>query len=183
MPMKCPKCEREIPDGDQSCPHCGANLAGAAKAGERFVIQQDISQVREGSKVVRVEYHEASKLNWLADDYTPPAPPPKGELAAPGGLPPGARMPFNRNTQFTGRERELLGLAEVLLYSPKDRLAVGVTQAKAAITGLGGMGKTQLAVEFCYRYGRFFQGVHWVQANQEMQAEVAACGAAMGIQP
>lgn len=100
--MKCPKCEREIPDGDQSCPHCGANLAGAAKAGERFVIQQDSSQVHEGSKVVGVEYHEASKLSSLGDDSTPQAPPPKGELATPDGLPPGARMPFNRNNQFTG---------------------------------------------------------------------------------
>ena len=42
----------------------------------------------------------------------------------------------------------------------------------AAATGIGGIGKSQLAVEFCHRYGRFFQGVHWIQANQDILAEV-----------
>jgi len=51
------------------------------------------------------------------------------------------------------------------------------------VTGIGGVGKTQLAVEFCYRYGRFFQGVHWIQANQEVAAGIAECGLKMGIQP
>ena len=32
-----------------------------------------------------------------------------------------------------------------------------------AVTGMGGMGKTQLAREFAYRYGRFFDGgVFWL---------------------
>jgi hypothetical protein len=46
---------------------------------------------------------------------------------------------------------------------------------------MGGVGKTQLAVEFAYRYGRFFHGVHWVNCAQPaaIGAEVAACGAAM----
>ncbi len=49
------------------------------------------------------------------------------------------------------------------------------------VTGIGGVGKSQLAVEFCYRYGRFFQGVHWIQANLNISAEVAECGLAMGL--
>ena len=60
--------------------------------------------------------------------------------------------------------------------------AVSVYQAAAA-TGMGGLGKTQLAVEYCYRYGRFFQGVHWVQADQDMEAGIAACGLKMGLNP
>jgi tetratricopeptide (TPR) repeat protein len=50
---------------------------------------------------------------------------------------------------------------------------------------MGGVGKTQLAVEFAYRYGRFFHGVHWVNAGSPagLGAEVAACGAAMGLTP
>jgi hypothetical protein len=41
--------------------------------------------------------------------------------------------------------------------------------------------KTQLAIEFCYRYGQFFQGVHWLQVNQDMQAEIAENGQLMNL--
>jgi len=48
---------------------------------------------------------------------------------------------------------------------------------------MGGIGKTQLAVEFAYLYGRFFHGVHWLNAAQPdlIGAEVAACGARMAL--
>ena len=55
---------------------------------------------------------------------------------------------------------------------------------------MGGIGKTQLVVEFCHQYGRFFNGVHWIQmptgqevsnAKQNIDAEIAACGEAMCI--
>jgi hypothetical protein len=50
---------------------------------------------------------------------------------------------------------------------------------------MGGIGKTQLAVEFCYRYGRCLKGVHWVQAakEQDIAAEIAECGAHMRLLP
>ena len=119
-------------------------------------------------------------------DYTPPPPPPAGELPAPGALPPGSRLPHPRNAVFTGREADLLALGEALLRGDQgalaSKLAQGITQPAAA-TGRGGTGKTQLAVELCYRYGRFFMGVHWVQANQDLVAEMAACGQAMGLLP
>ncbi len=54
----------------------------------------------------------------------------------------------------------------------------GVTQV---VGGMGGIGKTQLAVEFCYRYGYCFTGVHWLQANQDIAGEIAACGFEMEL--
>jgi len=50
---------------------------------------------------------------------------------------------------------------------------------------MGGVGKTQLAVEFAHRYGRFFHGVHWLDAAQPdaLGTEIAACGLKMGLQP
>ena len=89
------------------------------------------------------------------------------------GVPPGSRMLFQRNAVFTGREDELKDLAKSLMY---DENAV-------VVTAMGGMGKSQLAVEFCYRYGRYFHGVHWLQANQDMLAEIATCGLEMGLKP
>jgi hypothetical protein len=105
------------------------------------------------------------------------------EVPPPGLLPPGSRLPFIRNEVFTGRKQDLKKLAELLLYaiSPSGE-SVGLIEA-LAVTGMGGIGKTQLAVEFCYRYGRFTHGVHWLDATQSIQAELAACGLAMGLQP
>ena len=52
-------------------------------------------------------------------------------------------MPFERNPRFTGRESELSRLEQLLFQSGQT--------TKVAITGLGGVGKTQLAIELVHR--------------------------------
>jgi hypothetical protein len=52
-------------------------------------------------------------------------------------------VPFERNSGFTGREAELAKLQEAI--SEEDQTV------RVAITGLGGVGKTQLALELAYR--------------------------------
>ncbi|KAL4786510.1 purine and uridine phosphorylase [Aspergillus varians] len=52
-------------------------------------------------------------------------------------------IPFPKNEGFVGRDGQLSQLEE-LLFSPGR-------QHKVAITGLGGVGKTQIALEFAYR--------------------------------
>ena len=97
-------------------------------------------------------------------------------LPEPGALPPGSRLPFHRNALFTGRAEPLKVLAHTLLHD-----GAGSTLVTQAVQGMGGIGKTQLAVEFAYRYGRFIHGVHWLNAAQPegLGAEIAACGEAM----
>ena len=121
---------------------------------------------------------QPSKTYGAPGDYTPPAPPDLATLPEPGPLPPGSRLPFGRNALFTGRDGALRALAQALLHAPAA--ATLVTQA---VHGMGGVGKTQLAVEFAHRYGRYFHGVHWLNAAQPeaLAAEVAACGAAMRL--
>jgi hypothetical protein len=57
----------------------------------------------------------------------------------------------------------------------------------AASGGLGGVGKTQLACEFVYRYGRFFHGVYWLDFGDPagVPSQVASCGGAdaMNLHP
>ncbi len=117
----------------------------------------------------------------------------------PGDLPPGSRLPFPRNALFTGREAQLAQLAQALAEDvakdfakdfrgledlgslpPRSLPAVLITQA---VTGMGGVGKTQLAVEFAYRYGYRFKGVHWLDLRDPalFEEQVAACGEAMGL--
>ncbi|HEY3312028.1 MAG TPA: tetratricopeptide repeat protein [Anaerolineales bacterium] len=103
----------------------------------------------------------------------------RDELPEPGQFPPGSRLPYHRNAAFTGRESDLLALANLLLAPPQA--AANPTRAVVA-SGMGGIGKTQLAVEFCYRYGRFFHGVHWINAREgNLEVEIAACGREMGL--
>jgi tetratricopeptide (TPR) repeat protein len=97
-------------------------------------------------------------------------------VPAPAALPAGSRMPYARNPLFVGREQELRSLAAVL----KGGGTAAIGQIAAA-TGLGGIGKTQLAVEFAHRYGRYFAGgVFWVSCADPavVPGEIVACGGA-----
>ena len=111
---------------------------------------------------------------WLADL-------PLDRLPNVATLPAGSRMPYARNPLFVGRQAELLQLAQAVKGG--ETIAVGQI---AAATGLGGIGKTQLAVEFVHRYGQYFAGgVYWLSFadGAALPAEVAACGMVMAGMP
>jgi len=99
-------------------------------------------------------------------------------LPEPGLLPPGSHLPLPRNEIFTGREKDLLQLAKDLLTSHQ-----GPSLVTQAITGMGGVGKTQLAVEFAFRYGSYFQAVHWLELSDPnlFESELANNGRQMGL--
>lgn len=145
---------------------------------------EDTVNAQSGDLIARDKYElqltDEQFRNILPRNYQLPELPELDELPAPGPLPTGSRIPFPRNQTFTGRQADLLALAEQLLYRHNPDQAGGLVQA---LTGLSGVGKTQLAAEFCHRYGRFTYGVHWISAGQDLEAEVAACGRAMGLEP
>lgn len=106
---------------------------------------------------------------------------PLDDVPDPALLPPGSRMPLSANSLFVGRQDDLRALARSLKMG--KTAAIGQI---AAATGLGGIGKTQLACEFVHRYGRFFEGgVFWMSFADEaaVPAEVAACGRSLGLHP
>ena len=69
-------------------------------------------------------------------------------------------VPYRRNSFFTAREEVLDHLHAAL--SAQVPTAVGQPQA---ISGLGGIGKTQLAVEYAYRHRNAYQSVFWARAE------------------
>lgn len=104
-----------------------------------------------------------AQLAQLPTDHVPP----------PATLPTGSRMPYSRNPHFVGREAELMTLARLL---KADQTPV-INQV--ATTGLGGIGKTQLAAAFVHRYGQYFTGgVYWLSLADPtaVPSEVALCG-------
>lgn len=135
--------------------------------------------------ILRQQVDEILRRTGDLPPSTPSSPdplPPPEVLPDPGPQRPGWRLRFYRNQAFTGREKDLLELARSLFHTPQA--AAAISQPVAA-SGLGGIGKTQLAVEFCYRYGRFTQAVHWLDASKAdgLPAEIAACGLALNLQP
>jgi hypothetical protein len=98
----------------------------------------------------------------------------RAEVAARSGstAAPIWRVPYRRNASFTGRE----GLLEELHRALTRDAAV-------ALTGLGGIGKTQLALEYAYRHRDEYRVVWWVRADDEatLAADYAGLATALGL--
>jgi tetratricopeptide (TPR) repeat protein len=85
------------------------------------------------------------------------------------------RIP-QRNKNFTGRE----GILEQL----REGLASDVTAVvPTALQGFGGVGKTQLAIEYAWRYAREYDLVWWISADQPVlvRSSLAALAPHLGL--
>src|SRR5215470_2414641 len=69
-------------------------------------------------------------------------------------------IPYQRNPYFTGREDILSQLHRTL--HAENAVALSHPQG---ISGLGGIGKTQTALEYAYRYRAEYDAVFWVRAD------------------
>jgi tetratricopeptide (TPR) repeat protein len=78
-------------------------------------------------------------------------------------------VPFReKGDQVIGREASLQAVRKQLTEG--RRTAIGQT---AAFQGLGGLGKTQLAVEYAYRFKDTYpNGVIWLNADQDIDAQL-----------
>ncbi len=94
-------------------------------------------------------------------DFCFPQLPVTEQIPLPGPLTSGSRIPLRPNPLFVGRDDELRQIAEVFA---KGQFS---TERTLILAGMGGVGKTQLAVEFAHRYGRYFPGgVFWLHFSQ-----------------
>jgi tetratricopeptide (TPR) repeat protein len=70
-------------------------------------------------------------------------------------------LPFERNPFFTGRDKILKDLRLALTKN-------STTSLTQAVSGLGGLGKTQTAIEYAYRYSGDYKAVFWVRADSHL---------------
>ena len=109
---------------------------------------------------------------------------PVGKVAFPKPPAPFPMMPAMsdamplRNPKFTGREKELAALQQRL----QEGKQAALTQSQS-LTGLGGVGKTQLALEYAYLHCADYRVIWWVRAETEntLSADLAALAAAMDL--
>lgn len=68
-----------------------------------------------------------------------------------------------RNDLFQGREETLRRMHEHLKPQSVDKLRYCV------LYGLGGIGKTQIAIEYIYRFKHLYTNIFWIRASNESQ--------------
>ena len=93
-----------------------------------------------------------------------------------GGVPP-------RNKNFTGRV-ELLGQLRNAAASKVMAVLPSKESLPQALQGLGGVGKTAIAIEYAYRYRTDYDLVWWIPADQItlVRSSLAALAMALGLE-
>ncbi|GHO76378.1 tetratricopeptide repeat protein [Ktedonobacter sp. SOSP1-85] len=76
-------------------------------------------------------------------------------------------VPYPRNPYFIGRETVLGSLRQTLVPGART------TALTQSLSGLGGIGKTQVAVEYAHQYGEYYEAVLWIPADSLAVATAA----------
>ncbi|GAA0535419.1 hypothetical protein GCM10010172_15790 [Paractinoplanes ferrugineus] len=92
--------------------------------------------------------------------------PEPGDVRYPADLPPLFQVGLTRNPRFSGRGGVIESIRNRLLSSE-------ASGARLALTGLPGVGKTQTALEYVYRFAASYDGVWWISAAQPSRVRIA----------
>lgn len=143
------------------------------------VVGTDLFGIEEAKARARLRSYIAGALAGRAKPDTEPAFSGRAitrEPRFPGALPQIWKMPA-RNPNFTGRAKELAEL--------RRRMTSGSPVTVQTVHGLGGVGKTQLAVEYAYAHAADYDLVWWIAAEESaaIPDQFEALGDRLGLQP
>jgi len=87
-------------------------------------------------------------------------------------------LPFNPNPFFTGRDKMLDNLHVAL----QQKATAAITQPQA-VHGLGGVGKTQLAIEYAWKFQADYDAAFWAGASSsaELHARIAMLATVLNL--
>ncbi|KAI0111256.1 P-loop containing nucleoside triphosphate hydrolase protein [Nemania sp. FL0031] len=90
-------------------------------------------------------------------------------------------IPFHRNPRFQGRDTVLNDLHKIL--RSRDGAAGTSSQTSCIIHGIGGVGKTQVALEYTYRYREDYSYIFWVRAGSSVQLSTSFASFRRSLMP
>ncbi|MBS1823941.1 MAG: tetratricopeptide repeat protein [Acidobacteria bacterium] len=137
----------------------GALLQDSALTALRGWLDSVLDEVRDVHATLREfrEEYRRDRARVLVEEYPPPDLPPvvDGLLPPPVKLPPRSCFNFaSMGDRFVGRSAEIWQVHRAL------------EGGSCVISGGPGFGKSQLAIEYAHRFGRFYPGgVYWVEAE------------------
>jgi tetratricopeptide (TPR) repeat protein len=125
------------------------------------------SNLDEGLTCVAKEIRAALENDHVLPSDLDPTVPRRGQIW---------NIPYARNPFFTGRE-ELLNDLHASLHRQQTTDLLQPQQ----ISGLGGVGKTQLALEYAYRFRTQYEAVFWINAETRETLTSGSAGLALDL--
>ena len=157
---------------------------------------RNVSRWEQGHTLPQPYYREqlcllfgknARELGLLGDVEEEEQPPTPEEISPSSGIQSTDKEPFvspwhvpyQRNRYFTGRADALEQLHATFLQSEQR----GIFPAQVALCGLGGIGKTQTALEYVYRFADEYMAVLWALAEtrEDLLSECIALASTLNL--
>ena len=123
--------------------------------------------------------------SWSSDDFGIASASMMGKQGQKAELPCYILPPQGRNAHFVGRRDVLSTLEKALLPTHRDQKA-SESQSRLrpfALCGVGGVGKSAIATEFCFAHETAFDAIFWVNAGDPatLAADFARIAVSLGL--